>query len=144
MVRTLQCRISMHHMFHHFASDFTISRMTKEIRKLPWSSSEASFRDRKCTMSEMQETGHSKCLNLLSLSCTSMHPLSLSLSLSLSVSLSLVETQVTRRNKTGSTAVVAGFTIMPPASTFQSHDATRANKRQQATNATQQPKRRRR
>ena len=78
----------------------------------------------------------------VSLSCTSMHPLTHSLSLSLCQS--LVETQITRRNKTESTAHVAGSTNMPPASMCQSHDATRANKRQQATNATQQPKRRRR
>ena len=80
----------------------------------------------------------------VSLSCTSMHPLTHSLSLSLSLCQSLVETQITRRNKTESTAHVAGSTNMPPASMCQSHDATRANKRQQATNATQQPKRRRR
>ena len=74
-----------------FTISHQISRphaLTKAIRKLPWSSSEASFRDRKCTMSEMQETGHSINLNLLSLfharACT--HSLTLSLSLSLSVS----------------------------------------------------------
>ena len=112
--------------------------MTKEIRKLPWSSSEASFRDRKCTMSEMQETGHSINLNLLSL----FHARACTQSLSLSLSLSLAETQIARRNKTESMAPVAGSTNMPPASACQSRDVTRANKRQQATNVTQSQKRR--